>query len=310
MKKPRIIAIVGPTASGKTALAVSLARRLDGEIISCDSMQVYRKMNIGTAKPTAEEMGGIPHHLLDIVEPDQTFTVADYTEAAEVAARDILSRGKLPIFCGGTGLYFDSFLRGGFAPMQLDAEYRAALDRLLSEIGAEGMHARLAEVDAESAAAIHPNNVRRVIHALEVYHATGITKSEHDRRSRENECPYDVKMILLGFADRETLYSRIDRRVDKMLEDGLWEEVAELDADGVFERSRTASQAIGYKELLGAIRGEQPRAEAIELLKRSTRRYAKRQLTWFGAKDDAYRLMLDGKSAEQILCEAEKICTE
>lgn len=303
--KPRIVAVVGPTASGKTALSIALAKRLGGEIVSCDSMQIYRGMDIGTAKPDMAERDGVPHHLIDIVDPDAAFDASDYVTAAESAVQDILSRGKTPIFCGGTGLYLDSFLRGGFCETADSPELREELTRRAEQIGNEAIHAELRAVDPESAEAIHPNNVRRVIRALEVYHATGVTKSQLDRQSREAEPRYDSRVLAIRFADREQLYKRIDMRVDIMLEMGLLDEVKRLYEAGVFERSRTAAQAIGYKELLGYLRGVTPLEEAVEDLKRATRRYAKRQLTWFGAHKDVIWLDRDeSTSADELLAAA------
>ncbi len=282
--KKKIIAVVGPTASGKTSLAVELAVRFSGEVVSCDSMQIYRGLDIGTAKPTAAEMRGIPHHLIDIVDPGEDFSVADYLPLAQSAAGDIISRGRLPIFCGGTGLYLDTFLRGGtLKESEGDLALRERLRNEAAELGGEALHARLAAVDPESAAAIHPNNLRRTIRALEIYEATGITKSEHDRRSRIPGGDYLPLIIGLSFSSRDELYRRIDERVDKMLAEELLPEVERLYLAGVFERSRTAAQAIGYKELLAYIRGETSLADAAAELKRATRRYAKRQMTWFMA---------------------------
>ena len=300
--KPKIIAVVGPTASGKTALSIALAKALDGEIVSCDSMQIYRGMDIGTAKPDMAERDGVPHHLIDIVDPDAAFDASDYVSAAQAAVEDILSRGKTPIFCGGTGLYLDSFLRGGFCETADDPALREQLTRRAELIGNEAIHAELRAVDPESADAIHPNNVRRVIRALEVYHATGVTKSELDRRSREVESRYDATILAIRFADREQLYRRIDMRVDIMLEMGLLDEVKRLKDGGVFERSRTAAQAIGYKELLGYLDGVMPLEVAVDDLKRATRRYAKRQLTWFGAHSEVVWLDRDeSTTGEQLL---------
>lgn len=283
--KIKLLAIVGSTASGKSALAVELANALDGEIVSCDSMQVYRRMNIGTAKPTVEEMGGVRHHLIDVVEPQDAFSVAEYVTCAESAVKEIYSRGKLPVFCGGTGLYLDSFLRGGFEDTATDPALRLSLFAYAEQNGAHALHERLAAVDPESAAAIHENNVKRVVRALEIYESTGVTKTEADRRSRQKETPYGAVVIGLRYAERDILYERIDHRVDEMLSAGLLEETQSLLADGVFEKNSTAAQAIGYKELLGYLRGEQSLADATEELKRATRRYAKRQMTWFGAKN-------------------------
>ena len=285
-ENPKILAIVGPTASGKTALSVELALRLGGEVISCDSMQVYRGMDIGTAKPTVEERCGVVHHLFDVKEPDDPFSAMDYALLAEQAVNDIVSRGKLPIFCGGTGLYLDAFLRGGMPETPgADPVLRAELAEIAATRGAEFLHAELAAVDPESAAATHANNVRRVIRALEIYRLTGTPKSEWDRRTRELPCRYNAAVLGLSFADRALLYERIDRRVEIMLEDGLLEETSALLQAGVFERSPTAAAAIGYKEILPFLRGECTREEAVEELKTATRRYAKRQLTWFSAKE-------------------------
>lgn len=285
-QKIKLLAIVGSTASGKSALAVALARALGGEIVSCDSMQIYRRMNIGTAKPTAAEMAEIPHHLIDVAEPDTPFSCAEYVTLAAKAVDAITARGKLPILCGGTGLYLDSLLRGsGFEETETDPALRQSLFDYAAEHGNHALHERLAAVDPESAAAIHENNVKRVVRALEIFESTGITKTEFDRRSREVESPYEATVIGLRYTDRELLYSRIDRRVDEMLADGLLDETKALLAEGVFKRNTTAAQAIGYKELLGHLRGEQSLTDATEELKRATRRYAKRQITWFGAKD-------------------------
>jgi len=284
-KKIRLLAVVGSTASGKSALAVALAKALDGEIVSCDSMQIYRRMNIGTAKPSLEEQGGVVHHLIDFVDPECSFSCAEYVEHAKAAVAEIAGRGKLPILCGGTGLYLDSLLRGGgFEETVTDPALREELFAYAAQNGNEALHERLAQVDPESAASIHPNNVKRVVRALEIYRTTGTTKTEADRRSVEGESPYDATVIGLRYADRSILYERIDRRVDAMLAAGLLEETRRLQADGVFEKNATAAQAIGYKELLGYLRGEESKESCVESLKRATRRYAKRQITWFGAK--------------------------
>ena len=283
-QKIKILAVVGPTASGKTAVAVELAKRLGGEIISCDSMQIYRRMDIGTAKPTEEEKCGVPHHLIDAVEPDAPFSCAEYVTRAAQAAKEITARGKLPILCGGTGLYLDRFLCGEMEETQADEALRASLFAYAESEGIEALHARLRAVDPESADAIHPNNVKRVIRALEIYEQTGIPKSEFDRRSQVVESPYDATVIGLFYPRREVLYERINRRVDIMLADGLLEETEKLMQEGVFEVNQTAAQAIGYKELLGYFDGNETLGEAAENLKTATRRYAKRQLTWFSAK--------------------------
>jgi len=212
MRKMRILAVVGPTASGKTALSVELARRLGGEVVSCDSMQIYRGMDIGTAKPTAEETAGIPHHMIDVSEPDVPFCAADYVSGAQAAVDGIVARGKLPIFCGGTGLYLDSLLRGGFAETQADPALRERLLAYAAEHGAHALHERLRAVDPESAQAIHENNVKRVARALEIYESTGMTKSEADRRSKEATSPYDATVVGLFYPTRRSIRSyRISR---------------------------------------------------------------------------------------------------
>lgn len=285
MHRPKILAVVGPTASGKSALALELCKRLDGELVSCDSMQIYRQMDIGTAKPTAAEQAEVRHHLIDIVEPEQDFSANDYAVAAEAAVQDILSRGKLPVFCGGTGLYLDAFLRGGEVETPgADPAIRAELSDVLEKHGVVYLHEMLRAVDPESADATHPNNTRRVMRALEIYRATGVAKSEWDRRSREVPARYDATVLGLTYSNRELLYERIERRVDQMIDEGLIEETRALLQRGVFEVSRTAAGAIGYKELIPYCRGEWDLATAVSELKTATRRYAKRQLTWFLAK--------------------------
>ena len=283
-QKLKILAIVGPTASGKTAVSIEIAKRLGGEIVSCDSMQIYRRMDIGTAKPTKEEMCGIPHHLIDAVEPDAPFSCAEYVSLAGEAVKDIAARQKYPILCGGTGLYLDRFLCGEMEETHANEDLRASLFAFAEREGVVALHERLRAVDPESADAIHPNNVKRVVRALEIFEQTGIPKSEFDRRSQAVESPYDAVVIGLHYPRREVLYERINRRVDMMLADGLLEETRRLLDEGVFARNQTAAQAIGYKELLGYFDGNETLAEAAENLKTATRRYAKRQLTWFSAK--------------------------
>ena len=284
--KTRILAVVGPTAGGKTSLSIALAEQLFGEIVSCDSMQLYRGMDVGTAKPTKEEMAGIPHHMIDLLDPEQSYSCAEYAADARATIQDITSRGKLPILCGGTGLYLDGVLFGGsFDDTPTDPAVRARLDALGDQPGGPDiLYARLCEVDPESAIAIHKNNLKRVKRALEIFECCGTPKSVLDRASRERGMLYDATVIGLRYHSRELLYSRIGQRVDVMMQDGLYDEVLRLQERGVFERSATAAQAIGYKELLGALRGEMSLEQALEDLKTATRRYAKRQLTWFSAK--------------------------
>ena len=285
-EKIPILAVVGATASGKSALSMELAKRLNGEIVSCDSMQIYRHMDIGTAKPTEADRASIPHHLIDIADPKTDFSCAEYITAAAKAIAEIHARKNLPIICGGTGLYLDSLLRGGGFEESATADpvLRESLFSYAKEHGNHALHERLRAVDPKSADAIHENNVKRVVRALEIYESTGLTKSELDRRSQEFESPYAATVIGLAYPDREVLYRRIDRRVDEMISEGLLEETARLESEGVFLSNSTAAQAIGYKELRRYLQGEQSLSEAIEDLKRATRHYAKRQITWFGAK--------------------------
>lgn len=292
----RIVAIVGPTASGKSALAVELAKRLGGEIVSCDSMQIYKYFDIGTAKPTAEEMCGIPHHMIDVVDPNKVdaYSCAEFVRDAKIIIDDILSRGKLPILCGGTGLYVDSIISATeFSVSENDPDYRRRLFELAEKYGNEHVYKLLKSVDPESAAATHPNNLKRVIRALEIYNASGITKSEWDKRSHEKPSEYDAAFIGLSFTDREKLYERINLRVDIMLENGLLDEVRGLMDAGTLRRGTTAAQAIGYKELIGYFDGNTDLDDAVEAIKRESRRYAKRQLTWFKRNPDIHWIYPD-----------------
>lgn len=304
--KKKIIAVAGPTASGKTALSIALAKKIGGEIISCDSMQIYRGMDIGTAKPTKEEMDGVPHHLIDIVDPCEFFSAADYALLAKKKIEEIYSRGNVPIFCGGTGLYLESVVRPrAYGASEPEPGYRAELFELAArEGGTHILHEKLREVDPESADAIHENNVKRVIRALEIYRSAGVPKSRLDRASKEIESEYDVRAICLRFSDRNTLYERINKRVDKMIADGLLCEVRRLYESGMLKRSYTAAQAIGYKEFISYLDGNMSLDEAAEALKCATRRYAKRQMTWFGARDYIKYIDMDGKDAEAVLAEA------
>lgn len=288
------LAIVGSTASGKSALALRAAEHFGGEIVSVDSMQVYRTMDIGTAKPTAAELQAVRHHMIDIASPFSPMSAADFATEALAAVRDIAARGKLPILCGGTGLYLDAILRGD-APAETAADetVRAELLQFAAEEGADALHARLAAVDAESAAAIHKNNIKRVARALEVYLVSGKPKSVWDAESRTVPPALSPFTVALCYHDRAALYARIDRRVDAMIANGLVEETKRLLADGVFAANSTAAAAIGYKELLPALRGEKTLAEAAEDLKTATRRYAKRQITWFSAKEYVHPLWCD-----------------
>ena len=281
-----LLAIVGCTASGKTALAIELARRICGEIVICDSMQVYSGMEIGTAAPTDEERNAVPHHLVGVRDPMSPYSAQDYVKDASDAVVDISKRGRIPILCGGTGLYLDAFLRGGYPEDGVPDPTirRNLLDRLEKE-GPQSLYETLSALDPEAAAATHPNNVKRVLRALEIYYTTGETKTARDQRTTGAASPYRALVIGIGFHNRETLYARIHERVDRMLASGLVQETLRLDRAGVFEANQTAAQAIGYKELLGAVRGNEPMEQAVEALKQATRRYAKRQQTWFSSKD-------------------------
>ena len=279
---PKILVIVGPTASGKTRMAVELAQRHNGEVISADSMQIYRTMDIGTAKPTQEEMGGIPHHMIDVADPEEDFSVARYVEMAAQCVDDVLARGKLPIVAGGTGLYIDSLLSGRtFAPFSPDSALRGELERELAEKGGQAMLEALAQVDPEAAQRLHPNDHKRIIRALEVYRSTGKTITQHNRETRAIPPRYDALTIGLAFQDRQAMWRRIDQRVDEMVAAGLEDEVRRLLTSGISPKC-TAMQAIGYKEFTQALSGEMTWQEAADVVKLRSRQYTKRQLTWFG----------------------------
>ncbi len=279
---PKILVIVGPTASGKTRMAVELAQRHNGEVISADSMQIYRTMDIGTAKPTKEEMGGIPHHMIDVADPEEDFSVARYVEMAARCVDDVLERGKLPIVAGGTGLYIDSLLSGRtFAPFSPDSALRGELERELEEKGGQAMLEALAQVDPEAAQRLHPNDHKRIIRALEVYRSTGKTITQHNRETQAIPPRYDALTIGLAFQDRQAMWRRIDQRVDEMVAAGLEDEVRRLLTSGISPKC-TAMQAIGYKEFTQALSGEMTWQEAADVVKLRSRQYAKRQLTWFG----------------------------
>lgn len=283
----RLICICGPTASGKTALSVALAQQLHTEIISADSMQIYRGMDIGTAKPTMEERQWIPHHLLDICAPNEPFSVARYVELADAAAQDILSRGMTPIVVGGTGLYMDALIEcSTFSGDETDLTVRSKYQHMAETQGNLAVHERLTMVDPESAQRLHPNNLKRVIRALEVYEQTGMTIGEFNRQHKREAPKYTAVKIGVCPADRQTLYDRIDRRVDQMLSDGLLEETQRLLSKG--KLTGTAAQAIGYKELLGFLQGKDSLHSCVELLKQRSRNYAKRQLTWLKRDDSIH----------------------
>ncbi len=290
--KHKLIAIVGPTASGKTRLSVELAKELGGEIISFDSMQIYRGMDIGTAKPTMEERQGIVHHMLDIADPREDYSVSRFVEEADKLLQELLSQGKTVILVGGTGLYIDSLMKGlEFAPLP-ESGVRQELTRIAQEQGIEVLMDKLRAVDPESAERIHPSNQKRVIRALEIYLESGKTMTQHNLETQERPPKYEPLWIGLDYVNREALYARINRRVDLMVEQGLLEELQRLLAQGIPENA-TSMQAIGYKELMGYMRGECSLEEAKELLKQSSRRYAKRQRTWFRRNPKIHWFLLE-----------------
>ena len=289
---PRMVAIGGPTATGKTALSVALAKEFGGEVINADSMQIYRGLDIGTAKPTAEERQGIPHHLMDFLPPEAPYSVADFTAAAAPLIEQLNSAGKLPIVTGGTGLYITSLMKGtAFAPEKTDPAIRARLQTEADEQGSAALYARLQQIDPAYAEKLHPNNLPRVIRALELFEATGRRMSEQQRAALAAEPPYRSLCICLTCRDRAELYRRIDRRVDSMLQNGVLEE-AKLVYDNR-EIYRTAAQAIGYKEFFPYFAGEMPLNDCTNRLKQATRNYAKRQLTWFRHQADGVWLYVD-----------------
>jgi len=284
---PKILVISGPTASGKTRLAVELALLRQGEVVSADSMQIYRRMDIGTAKPTPAEMRGVPHHMLDVAEPEENFSVARYVELAGACVDDILARGRLPILAGGTGLYIDSLLSGrSFAPFHADSTVRPELEEQFDREGGQAMLDRLARVDREAADRLHPNDKKRIVRALEIWITTGKTISQHDRETKALPPRYQALTLTLAFRNRRDMWEQIDRRVDGMMAAGLVEEVRALLDSGV-PRSCTAMQAIGYKEMAAALDGDGDVERAAEEIKLRSRQYAKRQLTWFARNRDA-----------------------
>ena len=302
--KQRLIAVAGPTASGKTSLAIGLAKEFGGEIVGADSMQIYKYMNIGTAKPTAEERAQAVHHMIDFLEPDAQYSVADYTRQAHEVIADIASRGALPIMCGGTGLYINSVVDDiTFGEFETDYALRAELNAVAEKEGAQVLIDQLREFDPVSAERLHPNNLRRIIRALEFYRSTGIPISEHQENTKRQESRYDPLLISIEW-DRHKLYERINTRVDMMIEQGLFDEVRSLMERG-YTDALNSMQGIGYKEVIACINGEMSFDDTVELMKQSSRRYAKRQLTWFrrdkrmkwvsadNAAEEAKRLVYD-----------------
>lgn len=286
MAKRPLIILAGPTAVGKTALSIRLAKETGAEIISADSMQVYRHMDIGSAKITKEEMAGVPHHLVDVLEPEEEFNVVRFQQMAKEAAEEIWAAGKIPLVVGGTGFYIQALLYDiDFTENDGDETYRKELEaRAADEQGASELYEMLRRVDPKSAQEIHPRNIKRVIRALEFYHQTGKKISEHNEEQRQKESPYNYAYFVLT-DDRHRLYERIDRRVDLMMQEGLPEEVRYLKERGV-RRDSTAMQGLGYKELYAYLDGEYPLDEAVRIIKRDTRHFAKRQLTWFKRERD------------------------
>lgn len=278
--KPKVIVIVGPTASGKTALSIELAKKIDGEIISCDSMQIYKDMNIGSAKPTIEEMQGIKHYMIDIAEPTERFSVAEYKKRSEEAIEEILQKGKVPIIVGGTGLYANSLIYNiEYNEIMLDEEYRKNLMKIAeTEVGLATLYEKARSIDPVAMEKISSNDKKRIIRVLEIKHSTGKNKTELELESRKNEVKYEYKVFAINMP-REILYDRINKRVDIMIENGLIDEV-----ENIIEKYKefpTAMQAIGYKEIVMYLKGELTKQEAIEKIKQESRRYAKRQITWF-----------------------------
>ena len=290
--KPPLMIIAGPTATGKSAAAAELAIRMNGAVISADSMQVYRGMDIGSAKVTEEEMRGVPHYLIDCVSPFESWNVVRFKELAKEAACEITADGRLPILCGGTGFYIQALLYDiDFTQMDENVSLRSRLARIAEESGPEALHKMLAEIDPASAASIHPNNVKRVIRALEFAQESGSSIAAHNIEQREREAAYNAAFFVLTM-DRQKLYERIDLRVDLMMERGLLEEVERLRQMGV-SRDSTAMQGIGYKQIYGYLEGEYSLEEAVRLVKRDTRHFAKRQLTWFRREKGVHWVNID-----------------
>ena len=297
-----LLALAGPTASGKTALSVALGKRFSAEVVCADSMQIYAGLSIGTARPTEEETDGVPHHLFGFVPPERAYSVAQYAADARRVIDEVHSRGSLPLLCGGTGLYLEAVLHNlQYADEPENSDVRDRLKAEAAQMGNEAMLERLRTVDPETAARLHPNDQGRILRALEVFEVTGVTIAEQQRRSRAVPSPYKSKLLVLDYRDRQTLYDRINRRVDLMLEAGLADEAKAFLSAG---HAPTAMQAIGYKELIPWLSGEKSLTEAAEDLKQSTRRYAKRQLSWFRRMEDAEFLFADDYASADALADA------
>ena len=295
MNKPKVIVICGPTASGKTALSIELAQKINGEIVSADSMQIYKDMTIGTAKPTPEEMQGIQHYLIDCISPEHRYSVAEYKKDAENAIEKILKKGKIPIVVGGTGLYVDSLIYGiEYTETKIDQNYRKELEKLIEEKGLEYVYNKAKEIDPEAVQKISKNDKKRILRILEIYKETGKTKTQQEIESRKNEVKYDYKVFAINM-ERQILYNRINKRVDIMIQKGLIEEVQNLLKK--YKQFPTAMQGLGYKEVVQYLNKEYTKEEMIENIKMQTRRYAKRQLTWF--RKNKQTIWLDGTNEIQ-----------
>lgn len=290
--KEKVVVICGPTASGKTALSIELAKRINGEIVSADSMQIYKDMDIGTAKPTIDEMKGIKHYLLDFVSPEERYSVAQYKQDAKISIKEIIAKGKTPIIVGGTGLYVDSLIYEiEYTDIKVDENYRKELEKIIEEKGLEELYKKAMEIDEVAMKKISPNDKKRIMRVLEIYKATGKTKTQQEKESRKKPVEYDYRIFAINW-DREILYERINERVDKMIEQGLIDEVKNILKK--YDKFPTAMQGLGYKEVVDYINGIYTKEEMIEKIKMETRRYAKRQLTWF--RKNKQTIWLDGKN--------------
>ena len=299
MNKPKVIVICGPTASGKTALSIELAKKINGEIISSDSMQIYKDMNIGTAKPSIDETQGIKHYLLDFVEPNKRYSVADFKKDAERAIEEILDKGKIPIIVGGTGLYVDSLIYGiEYQDIKFDEQYRKKLENIAKQEGLEKLYNEAKKIDPQAMEKISTNDQKRILRVLEIYKATGKNKTEQEIESRKNGVKYDYKVFAINM-DREKLYERINKRVDIMIEQGLVQEVQDLLEK--YDEFPTAMQGLGYKEVVEYLQGKMTENEMIDKIKMETRRYAKRQITWF--KKNKQTIWIEPYDLQKILDE-------
>ena len=293
MKKHKVVVICGPTASGKTSLSIELAKKIDGEIISCDSMQIYKDMNIGTAKVTKTEMQGIKHYLIDIISPEERYSVADYKKAAEKAIIEILEKGKTPIIVGGTGLYVDALIYGIEYPnIEFDEKYRKQLENRVETEGLEALYEEAKKIDKQAVQKISSNDQKRILRILEIYHATGKNKTQQEAESRKNDVKYDYQVFAINM-DREILYNRINKRVDIMMENGLIDEVKQIKKK--YNKFPTAMQGLGYKEVVEYLENKISKDEMVEKIKQESRRYAKRQLTWF--RKNKENIWLDGMTS-------------